>query len=187
MMKRVFDIALVTASLPVVVPLAALVAIAILLTDGKPVLYWSSRVGRRNELFLMPKFRTMRRDTPPVATHLLPDPAIALTSIGRFLRSSSLDEIPQLYSVARGDMSIVGPRPALFNQYDLIALRSAHGVDEMTPGITGWAQVNGRDDLSIARKVDYDRVYLDHRTITLDLKIIWLTIVNVFARKGVHH
>lgn len=186
MSKRLFDIAVVAVSLPFVLPLAAVVALAVLVTDGRPVLYWSQRVGRHNHLFLMPKFRTMRRDTPAVATHLLPNPDAALTPIGRVLRSSSLDEIPQLISVARGDMSLVGPRPALFNQEDLVRLRTDNGIDSLVPGITGWAQVNGRDDLSIPSKVEFEREYLERKSFGMDLRILWITIFNVLHRKGVH-
>ena len=187
MSKRLVDILLVLVSLPFVLPLAASVALAILVVDGRPVLYWSQRVGRHNHLFQMPKFRTMRRDTPAVATHLLANPKASLTSIGGMLRSSSLDEIPQLISVLRGDMSIVGPRPALFNQDDLIALRTRYGIDRLAPGITGWAQVNGRDDLSIPRKVEFEKEYLEHRAFGLDLKIMWLTVRNVLSRHGINH
>lgn len=186
MSKRLFDIAVVAVSLPFVLPLAAVVALAVLVTDGRPVLYWSQRVGRHNHLFLMPKFRTMRRDTPALATHLLPNRDAALTPIGRVLRSSSLDEIPQLISVARGDMSLVGPRPALFNQEDLVRLRTDNGIDSLVPGITGWAQVNGRDDLSIPSKVEFEREYLERKSFGMDLRILWITIFNVLHRKGVH-
>lgn len=187
MSKRFFDVLIVTIALPIVLPAAAIVALAVLITDGRPVLYWSHRVGRGNHLFYMPKFRTMRRDTPAVATHLLTSPEAALTPIGRVLRSTSLDEIPQLLSVIRGDMSLVGPRPALFNQDDLIRLRTDHGIDGLMPGITGWAQVNGRDDLSIPVKVAFEREYFEHRSFAMDLKILWMTGINVLNRRGVHH
>ncbi|WP_206435978.1 sugar transferase [Altericroceibacterium xinjiangense] len=187
MVKRLFDIAVVVASLPLVAPLAAGVALAIWMSDGRPVLYWSERVGRGNRLFRMPKFRTMRRDTPPVATHLLRDPDAVLIPIGRLLRTTSLDEIPQLWSVLRGDMSLVGPRPALFNQGDLIALRTQHGIDRLVPGVTGWAQVNGRDELSIPRKVDLEREYMERKTFAFDVRIIFLTLASVVGKKGVHH
>lgn len=187
MFKRLFDITLVIASLPLVLPLGAGVALAVWITDGRPIFHWSQRVGRNNRLFAMPKFRTMRRDTPAVATHLLADPRSALTSIGGLLRAYSLDEIPQLISVVRGDMAIVGPRPALFNQNDLIDLRTHYGIERLAPGITGWAQVNGRDDLSISRKVEFEREYLDRTSFGLDLKIIWMTVRNVLGRRGVHH
>lgn len=187
MSKRLFDIAVVAAALPLVLPLAVIVAFAVLVTDGRPILYWSQRVGRYNRLFSMPKFRTMRRDTPAVATHLLADPAAALTPIGGMLRGTSLDEIPQLFSVLRGDMSLIGPRPALFNQDDLIQLRTEHGIDRLVPGVTGWAQVNGRDDLSIQDKVAFEREYLDRQSFGLDLTILWKTALNVVYRRGVHH
>ncbi len=187
MSKRLFDLLLVILSLPIVLPLAGAVALMILFADGRPVLYWSRRVGRDNRLFDMPKFRTMRRDTPAVATHLLADPAAALIPLGRFLRSTSLDELPQLFSVARGQMTLVGPRPALFNQYDLIELRTRHGVHRLVPGITGWAQVNGRDDLSISRKVLLEQEYLHLQGFIMDLRILHLTMIKVFIRDGVHH
>lgn len=187
MVKRLFDIIVVLVSLPVVLPLAAGVALAILISDGRPVLYWSDRVGRGGQLFRMPKFRTMRRNTPPVATHLLADPAAVLIPIGGMLRASSLDEIPQLWSVLRGDMSLVGPRPALFNQDDLIELRSKHGIDGLVPGVTGWAQINGRDELSIPQKVELEREYLERKTMSFDLQIILLTVASVLVRRGVHH
>lgn len=187
MFKRLFDLAIVAAALPFVLPVAVIVALAVLATDGRPILYWSQRVGKDNRLFSMPKFRTMRRGTPAVATHLLDDPAAALTPIGGMLRATSLDEIPQLLSVLRGDMSLVGPRPALFNQNDLIQLRTEHGIDRLVPGITGWAQVNGRDDLSIPVKVAYERDYLDRQSFELDVKILWRTALNVAYRRGIHH
>ncbi len=187
MLKRLFDIVLVIVSVPLALPLGICVALAVLVTDGRPILYWSQRVGRHNRLFWMPKFRTMRRDTPAVATHLLANPKAALTPIGGLLRSSSLDEIPQLISVIMGDMTIVGPRPALFNQDDLIKLRTDHGIDCLLPGVTGWAQVNGRDDLSIPKKTELDEYYLKNRSFVFDAKILCLTIKNVIGRKGVHH
>lgn len=185
--KRLFDLAL---ALPAVLVLAlpiALVAIAVRLTSPGPALYWSSRVGRHNRLFNMPKFRSMRTDTPAVATHLLQNPGQWLTPIGSFLRKSSLDELPQLWSILKGDMSFVGPRPALFNQQDLVALRTARGVHELVPGLTGWAQVNGRDELPIPRKVALDAEYLQLQSIWFDLKILWLTARKVLARDGVTH
>ncbi len=187
MSKRLFDLLVVILSLPVVLPLAGGVALAILFADGRPVLYWSRRVGRNNRLFDMPKFRTMRRDTPAVATHLLADPNAVLIPLGRILRSTSLDELPQLFSVVRGHMTLVGPRPALFNQDDLVELRTRHGVHRLVPGITGWAQVNGRDDLSISRKVEMEKEYLSRRGFVMDLKIIYMTIVKVILKEGVHH
>jgi O-antigen biosynthesis protein WbqP len=151
------------------------------------VLYWSDRVGRKNAIFKMPKFRTMRMDTPAVATHLLPDPKSFLTPIGGFLRKSSLDELPQLWSILAGDMSFVGPRPALYNQFDLIAMRTEQGVAALTPGLTGWAQVNGRDELPIPQKVAFDVQYLQRQSFWFDMRIIWLTFVKVIQRDGVTH
>jgi Sugar transferases involved in lipopolysaccharide synthesis len=163
------------------------IAVLVRLTSRGPALYWSDRVGVGNGIFKMPKFRTMRIDTPAVATHLLTDPDAYLTPIGPFLRKSSLDERPQLWSVLKGDMSFVGPRPALFNQDDLIALRTERGVHRLIPGITGWAQINGRDDIPIPKKVELDAYYLLHRSFLLDIKIILLTIFKVVRREGVVH
>ncbi|MDF1577060.1 MAG: sugar transferase, partial [Desulfobulbales bacterium] len=157
------------------------------LTSVGPVLYWSDRVGRDNRIFRMPKFRSMRVGTPAVATHLLADPAAHLTPIGSFLRRSSLDELPQLWSIFRGDMSFVGPRPALFNQEDLIALRTRYGVDQLLPGLTGWAQINGRDELPIPEKVKLDAEYLHRRSLRFDLRILWRTFLKIAAREGVSH
>ena len=164
-----------------------LVALAVKLSSRGPALYWSDRVGRHNRIFRMPKFRSMRVDTPAVATHLLQDPKAYLTPIGSFLRKSSLDELPQLWSILVGDMSFVGPRPALFNQDDLIALRTEQGVDALVPGLTGWAQVNGRDELPIPDKVKLDVEYLRRRSFTFDLYILWLTALKVIRRDGVSH
>jgi O-antigen biosynthesis protein WbqP len=164
-----------------------LVALMVKLTSKGPVLYWSDRVGRHNMIFQMPKFRTMRVDTPAVATHLLSNPDRFLTPIGNFLRKSSLDELPQLLSILKGEMSFVGPRPALFNQHDLIELRTARGVQTLTPGLTGWAQVNGRDELPIPVKVEFDHYYLEHRSFLLDLRIILLTFLKVIRSEGVTH
>ena len=164
-----------------------MVALSVKLTSPGPVLYWSDRVGRHNRIFRMPKFRSMRIGTPAVATHLLQDPDAWLTPIGAFLRKTSLDELPQLWSILAGDMSIVGPRPALFNQDDLIALRSERGVHELAPGLTGWAQVNGRDELPIPQKVELDVEYLRRRSLLFDLRIVWLTVVKVLRRDGVSH
>ena len=164
-----------------------IIGLLVKITSPGPVIFWSSRIGIENCTFRMPKFRTMRLKTPNVATHLLSDPDSYLTPIGRVLRKSSLDELPQLFSVLKGDMSFVGPRPALFNQYDLIALRTEKGVHRIHPGITGWAQVNGRDDLPIRIKVDYDAYYLDHRSIAFDLRTIIRTISSVFRREGINH
>lgn len=163
------------------------VAALVKLTSPGPALYWSERVGRNNCIFKMPKFRTMRTDTPAVATHLLGDPDYWLTPIGKFLRKSSLDELPQLLCILTGDMSIVGPRPALFNQDDLITLRTEKGVHNLPPGLTGWAQINGRDELPIPVKVEFDVWYLENRSFLLDLKIIVMTFVKVVKKEGVTH
>jgi O-antigen biosynthesis protein WbqP len=186
-MKRIFDLffsicfALV-ASVPILV-----VAIFVKMTSKGPVMHWSDRVGTDNEIFRMPKFRTMKIGTPAVATHLMKDPDAYLTPIGPFLRKSSLEELPQLWSVLKGDMSFVGPRPALFNQGDLISLRTKKGVHRLIPGITGWAQINGRDDLPIHVKVEFDEYYLKHRSLMFDIKIIFLTLFKVLHREGVTH
>jgi O-antigen biosynthesis protein WbqP len=164
-----------------------LVAMAVRLTSAGPAMYWSDRVGRHNKLFKMPKFRSMRVGTPAVATHLLADPKAHLTPIGSFLRKSSLDELPQLWSILVGDMSFVGPRPALFNQHDLIALRTQLGVHELVPGLTGWAQINGRDELPIPQKVAMDVEYLERQSFGLDIKILWMTFLKVVQRDGVSH
>ena len=186
-MKRVFDILLgCLAALVLFVPVL-LVAMAVRLTSKGPALYWSDRVGRNNVIFKMPKFRSMRLGTPAVATHLLADARSHLTPIGSFLRKSSLDELPQLWSILAGDMSFVGPRPALFNQQDLIALRTEQGVHTLVPGLTGWAQVNGRDELPISEKVKLDVAYLQRQTLWFDVRILWLTFVKVLRRDGVSH
>jgi O-antigen biosynthesis protein WbqP len=186
-MKRLFDLVLAqVAAVFLVLPIAA-VAVAVRLTSPGPVLYWSDRVGRQNRIFKMPKFRSMRIDTPALATHLLQNPDQWLTPIGSFLRKSSLDELPQLWSILKGDMSFVGPRPALFNQDDLIALRTEKGVHELVPGLTGWAQVNGRDELPIPQKVELDAEYLRRQSLLFDLKILWMTALKVIARDGVSH
>ena len=164
-----------------------LVALLVKLTSPGPVLYWSDRVGVGNKIFRMAKFRTMRMDSPAVATHLLKNSDEYLTPIGPFLRKSSLDELPQLWSVLKGDMSFVGPRPALYNQDDLIGLRTGKGIHKLIPGITGWAQVNGRDELSIPVKVEFDEYYLKNRSFAFDLKILWMTFVKVVRREGVVH
>ncbi|HSX93264.1 MAG TPA: sugar transferase [Hydrogenophaga sp.] len=186
-MKRLFDLVLALAAGLVLIVPVALVALAVRLTSPGPALYWSDRVGRHNRLFRMPKFRSMRVDTPAVATHLLDDPKRWLTPIGPFLRKSSLDELPQLWSILKGDMSFVGPRPALFNQDDLIALRTEAGVDALVPGLTGWAQINGRDELPIPQKVALDIEYLQRRSLLFDLRILWLTAMKVLRREGVQH
>lgn len=186
-LKRLFDLALaILVSIVLALPIL-IVAILVRLTSPGPALYWSDRVGRRNRIFRMPKFRSMRMGTPAVATHLLADPAAHLTPIGPFLRKSSLDELPQLWSILVGDMSFVGPRPALFNQDDLIALRTAQGVDALVPGLTGWAQINGRDELPIPEKVTLDVEYLRRRSLWFDIRILWLTAAKVLRRDGVSH
>ena len=187
MLKRLFDLLLVLVVLPFLLfPLLALF-FAIRLTSFGPSLYWSNRVGQNNRIFKMPKFRSMRIGTPALATHLLDDPKFYLTPIGSFLRKSSLDELPQLWSILLGDMSFVGPRPALFNQDDLIALRTQYGVDQLVPGLTGWAQVNGRDELPIPEKVKLDIEYLNRKSLCFDAKILWLTVLKVIRRDGVSH
>jgi O-antigen biosynthesis protein WbqP len=186
-MKRFFDILLVALFSPIWLPAYCVVFLLVLINSGFPVIYWSERVGQDNVLFSMPKFRTMRLDTPTVATDLLENPTQYLTTIGPFLRKTSLDELPQLISILRGQMSIVGPRPALFNQIELIEQRAAKGVDVLKPGLTGWAQVNGRDELSDQEKVAYDCEYLQNQSLLLDMKIIWLTILKVIKRDGVAH
>jgi O-antigen biosynthesis protein WbqP len=186
-MKRLMDILICTAL--TVVGMLPLVVIGTIVRTSSPgpALYWSRRIGRENHEFLMPKFRTMRVDTPQLATHLLDNPDQYLTPIGKFLRKTSLDELPQLYSVLKGDMSLVGPRPALFNQHDLVELRTKQDIHHLSPGVTGWAQVCGRDDLSIEKKVSFDHDYLLNRSIFLDMKILFLTVRNVFRKEGIHH
>ncbi|HRD86629.1 MAG TPA: sugar transferase [Accumulibacter sp.] len=186
-LKRIVDLSLACLAAVVVLLPICLVALSVKLTSPGPVLYWSDRVGRHNRIFRMPKFRSMRIGTPAVATHLLADPASFLTPIGSFLRRSSLDELPQLWSILVGDMSFVGPRPALYNQDDLIALRTERGVHELLPGLTGWAQVNGRDELPIPEKVEFDVAYLQRQSVRLDLRILWLTVLKVVRREGVTH
>jgi O-antigen biosynthesis protein WbqP len=186
-MKRAFDVVLAAVAAAVLAVPMAVIALAVKLTSRGPVLYWSTRVGRRNKTFRMPKFRTMRVKTPQLATHLLAEPDKYLTPIGPLLRKLSLDELPQLYNILRGELSFVGPRPALFNQDDLISLRTAKGVHELVPGLTGWAQINGRDELSIPEKVAYDEHYLRRRSLWLDVKIIALTFFKVLRAEGVKH
>jgi O-antigen biosynthesis protein WbqP len=186
-MKRIFDIILVIAvicisSLPMLV-----ISILVKMSSKGPVLYWSDRIGKNNTIFKMPKFRTMHVNTPAVATHLLTNPDKYCTRIGKFLRKSSLDELPQLYSVLTGDMSFVGPRPALYNQADLIELRTKKGIHSLIPGITGWAQINGRDDLPIPEKVDLDEYYLHHRSFIFDLKTLFMTFLSVMSGQGIQH
>lgn len=186
-MKRVFDFAVSLIVFMIFLPVLFVVAIAVKVSSKGPVLYWSDRVGINNMIFKMPKFRSMKTETPAVATHLLVDPKSALTPIGNFLRKSSLDELPQLWSILKGDMSFVGPRPALFNQDDLIALRTEKGVHELIPGLTGWAQVNGRDELPIPQKVELDYEYLQRQSLLFDIKILWLTFIKVVRKDGVSH
>ncbi len=186
-MKRAFDLFTGVILLSSLVLVLLFIAIAIRRTSKGSVLYWSDRVGKNNKIFKMPKFRSMLTDTPAVATHLLDNPDAYLSPIGGFLRRSSLDELPQLFSVLKGDMSFVGPRPALFNQNDLITLRTEKGVDKLLPGITGWAQVNGRDELSIPDKVILDVEYLNRQSFWLDMKILWMTFLKVIKRDGVSH
>lgn len=186
-MKRLFDFAVAMVAAVLLALPILIVVLAVKLTSLGPALYWSERVGRHNRIFKMPKFRSMRIDTPAVATHLLQNPEHWLTPIGSFLRKSSLDELPQLWSILKGDMSFVGPRPALYNQDDLIALRTDKGVHELVPGLTGWAQINGRDELPIPQKVQLDVEYLQRRSFLFDLKILWMTMLKVLARDGVSH
>ena len=185
--KRIFDLILAVLAAVILALPVLLVALAVRLTSSGPALYWSDRVGRHNRIFRMPKFRSMRIGTPAVATHLLKDPNAYLTPIGSFLRKSSLDELPQLWSILVGDMSFVGPRPALFNQDDLIALRTEQGVHELVPGLTGWAQINGRDELPIPEKVKLDVEYLQRQSLWFDIRILWLTFLKVVQRDGVSH
>ena len=186
-MKRLFDLSFSIALLLLLIVPMLLIAIAIRLTSKGPALYWSERVGRNNKIFKMPKFRSMQITTPDVATHLLDNPDSYLSPIGLFLRTTSLDELPQLFSVINGDMSFVGPRPALFNQDDLIAFRNKKGIEKLLPGITGWAQVNGRDELSIPDKVELDFEYMNRKSFLFDLKILWITLFKVVKRIGVNH
>jgi O-antigen biosynthesis protein WbqP len=186
-MKRIFDILLASFLLVVFSGPLVLFAILIRLSSKGPSIYWSDRIGRNNTLFKMPKFRTMRQGTPAVATHLLHNPGNYVTPMGKVLRKLSLDELPQLYSVLKGDMSFVGPRPALFNQDDLVALRTKKGIHCLVPGVTGWAQINGRDELPIPEKVQHDEYYLHHQSFGFDLRILGLTIIRVARRSGVTH
>lgn len=186
-MKRLFDfilslLALLVLSLPMLA-----ICLLVKLTSKGPVLYWSDRCGRNNAIFRMPKFRTMKLETPAVATHLLGQPERYLTPVGAVLRKYSLDELPQLISILKGDMSFVGPRPALFNQDDLIELRTTRGIHRLTPGLTGWAQINGRDELPIPVKVDFDEYYLQHRSFAMDIRIVMLTIAKTMKSEGVAH
>jgi len=185
--KRILDLVLAMVATIILATPLLLVALAVKLSSPGPVLYWSDRVGRHNRIFRMPKFRSMRENTPAVATHLLTNPSAYLTPIGSFLRKSSLDELPQVWSILTGWMSFVGPRPALFNQDDLVALRTAAGVHELLPGLTGWAQVNGRDELPIPQKVELDSEYLRRRSLLFDIRILWMTALKVMKRDGVSH
>jgi O-antigen biosynthesis protein WbqP len=185
--KRLFDMMAALAGLLVLWPVLLVIAMAVRLDSPGPAIHWSRRVGRNNRLFLMPKFRSMRIDTPDVATHLLDDPQQWITPLGRLLRRTSLDEFPQLWSVLIGQMSLVGPRPALFNQDDLVALRTEAGVHRLRPGVTGWAQINGRDDLPIAEKVRFDADYMARRSLVFDIRIILITLRAAVAAKGVSH
>lgn len=184
-MKRLFDLVLCLISATILLVPILVVAILVCLTSPGPVLYWSDRVGRHNIIFKMPKFRSMIVGTPVVATHLLDNPQANLTVIGSFLRKSSLDELPQLWSIFRGDMSFVGPRPALYNQHDLIELRNYKSIHTLLPGLTGWAQVNGRDELSIPKKVELDAEYLERKSFMFDIQILWFTFLKVVQRDGV--
>mgnify|MGYP006113140385 CR=1 FL=1 len=186
-MKRLVDLIFTLVAILFVLLPMIIVAVLVKLTSKGSVLYWSDRVGKNNIIFKMPKFRSMKVDTPVVATHLLSDPKNSLTPIGNFLRKSSLDELPQLWPIIKGDMSFVGPRPALFNQDDLIASRTEKGVHVLVPGLTGWAQINGRDELPIPQKVALDVEYLHHQSLWLDIKIIWLTFIKVIKKDGVSH
>ena len=186
-MKRLFDLTLGLLAVAVLLVPILVLAVLVLLTSSGPALYWSDRVGSHNRIFKMPKFRSMRVGTPPVATHLLTNPKEHLTPLGSILRKSSLDELPQLWSILVGDMSFVGPRPALFNQHDLIELRVQKGVHTLVPGLTGWAQVNGRDELPIPQKVALDAEYLQRQSMWFDIKILWLTFLKVVLRDGVSH
>ena len=186
-MKQTFDLILGVVVFVLLATPMLLIVIIVRLSSKGPALYWSDRVGKNNKIFKMPKFRSMLIGTPAVATHLLDNPDAYLSPIGGFLRRSSLDELPQLFSVLKGDMSFVGPRPALFNQDDLIALRTEKGVDKLLPGITGWAQVSGRDELSIPDKVALDVEYLNSQSFWFDMKILWMTFLKVMKRDGVSH
>jgi len=186
-MKRVFDLILSVVAIVILLLPIIIIAFLVRLTSKGPVLYWSDRVGVNNSIFKMSKFRSMKIDTPAVATHLLVDPKTVLTPIGDFLRKSSLDELPQLWCILKGEMSFVGPRPALFNQDDLIALRTEKGVEKVLPGLTGWAQINGRDELPIPQKVELDEEYVQRQSFEFDLYILWLTFIKVIKRDGVSH
>jgi O-antigen biosynthesis protein WbqP len=185
--KRAFDIGFSLVLIVLLSPLILALALAVKITSKGQILHWSKRVGRNNELFLMPKFRSMRMNAPQIPTHLLSNPSAYLTPIGSFLRRTSLDEFPQLFSILVGDLSFVGPRPALFNQDDLVALRTERGIHALIPGLTGWAQVNGRDELPIPVKVEFDFEYMNRQSLRFDLQIIGITLIKVFSRDGVQH
>lgn len=185
--KRTFDLVLTVPATLVIFPFLAVIAVVVKLTSPGPVIYWSDRVGRNNRIFRMPKFRSMRIDTPQLPTHLLTNPEVYLTPVGGILRRSSLDELPQLFSILVGDLSLVGPRPALFNQNDLVELRTDRGIHGLVPGLTGWAQINGRDDLPIPVKVQFDYEYLQRQSLTFDLRIIGKTVLQVLRSEGVKH
>lgn len=186
-MKRLFDLVVASIVGLLLLPLILMVALLVKISSRGPVFYWSDRVGKNNVIFKMPKFRSMNVDTPAVATHLLHNPKSALTPVGNFLRKSSLDELPQLWSIIKGDMSFVGPRPALFNQYDLIEQRTEQGVHQLEPGLTGWAQINGRDEIPIPQKVALDVEYLSRRSFVFDLYVLLITFIKVLRREGVNH
>jgi O-antigen biosynthesis protein WbqP len=186
-MKRLFDITLAALLAIGLAPVGLILWLAIKYEDQGPAIFWSERIGILNRPYLMPKFRSMKLGTPQLATHLLTDPRLRITRVGNFLRKYSLDELPQLYSILKGDMSFVGPRPALFNQDDLIALRTKKNINSLKPGITGWAQINGRDEISIPDKVALDEFYLKHHSFLMDLKILWLTFFKVISKEGVSH
>ena len=186
-MKRIFDLIVAGSLLIALLIPMLLIFLLVRMTSIGPVFYWSKRIGKNNKIFKMPKFRTMRNNTPPVATHLISNAEAFLTPIGGFLRRTSLDELPQLFSILNGDMSFVGPRPALFNQDDLITLRTEKGVIQLMPGLTGWAQVNGRDELSIPEKVELDVEYMKRKSYWFDMKILWMTFLNVIRKDGVSH
>tara|TARA_R110000868_G_scaffold155691_6_gene382200 strand:+ start:72135 stop:72695 length:561 start_codon:yes stop_codon:yes gene_type:complete len=186
-MKRIFDISLAVILALLFLPLAIIAAVVIVMVDGRPFLHWSKRVGQNESLFEMPKFRTMKKDTPQLATHLLGNGKSYLIVGGSFLRKSSLDELPQLWSILAGDMSFVGPRPALFNQADLMEMRRQHGIEKLKPGLTGWAQVNGRDEISLEEKVHLELFYLNNQSFILDLRILWLTFFKVLSKNDIAH
>ena len=186
-MKRLFDITFSLMLLPILLVLMLIISLLVRLTSKGPIIHWSDRVGRKNIIFKMPKFRTMYSESPNIASNLLRNPEDYVTNIGRFLRKSSLDEIPQIISVLKGDMSIVGPRPALFNQYDLIKLRTDNAIDQLTPGVTGWAQVNGRDELTVVEKVAFDIEYLNRMSLFFDLVVLWKSISVLVNRKNISH